>query len=168
MRGSTLDVRIWRLLTSDSDVYSRSPHFNIQGGGLEFLSRAKHVFQRALKISNFITCLSCLFITVLEVNYLFHAEYGWFLGSHCVLYNMWVILWFLDNGAPWCLIFSEHRWYDLVNPHIMTFTIQDSLPQSILSYSGDIRVIFGWYCTVQRTLVSQIYFVFVEVLFLSV
>ena len=26
-RGSTLDVRIWRLLTSDSDVKSRSPHW---------------------------------------------------------------------------------------------------------------------------------------------
>ena len=51
------------------------PPFNIQGGGAGvFVAEKLFISTRlggALKISN---CITCLYRTVLKVNYLFHAE----------------------------------------------------------------------------------------------
>ena len=47
------------------------------GGGGVFVADKLFISTRlggALKLLNFITCLSCLYRTVLEVKYLFHAE----------------------------------------------------------------------------------------------
>ena len=60
----------------DSTITVRGPPFNIQGGWGAAVFVAGKLFistglGRELKILNFITCL---YRTVLEVNYLFHAE----------------------------------------------------------------------------------------------
>ena len=65
----------WVLLLRLLHTVIRGPPLNIQGGGAGVFVAGKLFISTglggALKISHFITCL---YRTVLEVNYLFHAE----------------------------------------------------------------------------------------------